>query len=123
MEEEKKRHGCLTAWLVLIIIFDLIFVALYFFFSEFLVQSRPSLPLWSMPAMVILVLFDLACVIALFRWKRWGFWGMCCVTNLAAAVNIALGMRIDIILEGFIGIIVVFILLQIGKKSGWEQLD
>src|SRR6266487_618063 len=74
--QEKERHGCLTAYLVLAIIANSATALLYLFGAAAIKRSTPNIPDWAFPVLIVLVLFNLACAIALLRWKKWGFWGL-----------------------------------------------
>jgi hypothetical protein len=71
--QKKERYGCLTAYLVLAIIADSATALLYLFGAEAIKRSTPTIPDWSFPVLLVLVLFNLVCAVALFRWKKWGF--------------------------------------------------
>jgi hypothetical protein len=74
--QEKKRHGCLTAYLVVAIILNSATALLYLFGAAAIKRSSPNIPDWAFLVLIALVLFNLACTIALLRWKKWGFWGL-----------------------------------------------
>ena len=40
--ETKQRHGCVTAWLILIIIFNSLSAILYFFAGEMVAENFPG---------------------------------------------------------------------------------
>jgi hypothetical protein len=64
------------------------------------------------------------CTIALFRWKKWGFWGFCVSSVVAIVVNLSGGLGIGSYLSGLIMIGLMYGVLQIGRENkGWPQLD
>ena len=69
--QEKKRHGCLTAYLVLAILLNSATALLYLFGAAAIKRTSPNIPDWAFPVLIVLVLFNLACAIALLRWKKW----------------------------------------------------
>jgi len=65
--QEKERHGCLTAYLVLAIIANSATALIYLFGAAAIKRSVPNMPDWAFPVLIVLVLFNLACAIALLR--------------------------------------------------------
>jgi hypothetical protein len=124
MAGAKGRHGCLTAWLVLMIVANSGTALFYLLGSEAIRRTLPSAPGWAVPVLVVCSLFNLVCAIALFRWKRWGFWGFCGSSVFALVVNLSVGLGIGSALGGLVGVIVLYGLFQIGKENkGWPQLE
>ena len=86
--------------------------------------TYPNAPSWTFPVLIFLSLFDIVCVIAIFMWKRWGFWGFCFSGIVAFCINLVLGLGIAQALFGLIGVGIVYGILQIGKENkAWSQLD
>jgi hypothetical protein len=113
----KSRHGCLTAWLVLMIVTNSGVALVYLLGSE-AIRRTLNVPGWAFPVLIVCCLFNLVCAIALFRWKRWGFWGFCGSSPVALVVNLSVGIPIGSVLHGLVGV------LQIGKENkGWHQLE
>ena len=124
MSEQKERHGCLTAWLIFVIITNSIGALMYLFFKQFISQSMPDLPGWAFPVLAVFSLFGIVCAVALFKWKKWGFWGFCGSTIATIIFNLYLGFGIVSSLSVLIGVAVLFAVLHIGKEDkGWTQLD
>src|SRR5450432_1835766 len=123
MTTENRRHGCLTTWLVLMIIGSAGVVLPYLRGSERLHAFFPNAPAWAFPVMGVLALFNVACVIALFQWKKWGFWGVCVGSVVALVVNQVIGVGLGAVLGAILGPIFLYAVLQIGKEDkGWPQL-
>jgi hypothetical protein len=113
---EKKRHGCFTAWLVFMCVVYLI--AIFYLLPKADVSTPP--PLASIAGLV----GGLVTLFALFKWKKWGFWLYCGLQLLACIYNLLQGISILQSLYGLIGIPILFGILQIGKeKKGWTQLE
>ena len=123
-EKTKKRHGCLTTWLVLTIIFNVIFTVLLLAGAGVSKSSRGS-HTWAIPALVLLLIFEIVCTLALFSWKKWGFWGFCAVNIIGIVVDIGLGISIVWPLVAvLVSIAVLYGVLNIGQDNkGWPQLD
>ena len=131
MPEPKKRHGCLTAWLILMIIANsaiafgyLIGVDRSIVFTK-LKESYPNAPGWTFPLLTVLSLINLACAIALFNWKKWGFWGFCATSVIVLIINLSTGVKIlPSSMGGLVGIALLYGVLHIGKEDkGWPQLE
>lgn len=122
--QKKERHGCLTAYLVLAIIANSATALLYLFGAEAIKRSTPTIPDWSFPVLIVLVLFNLMCAIALFRWKKWGFWGLVASAVVTLGVNLAIGLGLSSAILGFVGVLLLYGVLHIGKDNkGWPQLE
>jgi hypothetical protein len=120
----KQRHGCLTAYLVFMIIANSGTALLYLTSSDAIQKNMPNMPGWAFPALIAAGFFNLVCAIALFRWKKWGFWGFVGSAAVTLGVNIAAGLSPGSALGGFVGIAILYGVLQIGDENkGWPQLE
>ncbi len=119
----KQRHGCLTAWLIFIIVACALFIILYLAGSA-LISETLDLAGWVIPVLIILLLVEIACAIALFMWKKWGFWGFCAIAVFSFIINMALGLGIVTSIGGLVSIAILYGVLNIGKDNkGWPQMD
>jgi hypothetical protein len=120
----KQRHGCLTAYLVLAIIANSATALLYLLGREAVKRSTPTLPDWAFPVLLVVCLFNLVCAIALFRWKKWGFWGLVASATATLGVNLAIGLGVWSAVGGILAVLILYGVLHIGKNNkGWPQLD
>ncbi len=151
MAEEKKRHGCLTTWLVLMIIVSSLTALSYLMYllgrgmivqvlqsQAFQSQMPPSqmlqiqmlmnTPIWIFIMSIVFSIFNIVCAIALFLWKKWGFWGYCATSIAMLVVNLlffsrGIGPVLLSVFAGLLGALVLFGVLHIGKENkGWLQL-
>lgn len=124
MSESKQRHGCLTAFLILMIIANSASALGYFLAGDVIQRSVPGIPAWSIPVLGILSLFNLACAVALFYWKRWGFYGFVVSSVTALVMNLYFGIDLVRSLSGLLGLVILYGVLQIGgQNKGWSQLE
>ena len=124
MIDQKQRHGCLTAWLVLIIIANSATSLIYLLRGQAIKQALPQAPGWTFPVLAVFSVFNLVCAIALFKWKKWGFWGFLVSGMVAFIINLTIGLGIGQSLFGLLGIVLLYAVLHIGKeKKGWSQLE
>src|ERR1043166_5618639 len=121
----KERHGCLTTYLVLMIVANSAMALLYLLGTGTIKQRMPRIPDWAFPALAVLGIVNVICAVALFRWKMWGFWGVGISAAIAFFVNLTIGVSIiSNIFSLFFSVIVLFGVLHIGKdRSGWPQLE
>ena len=125
MVEQKQRHGCLTAWLVFMIVANAAAAWLYLTGSAPIKQALPGAASWAFPVMGIGGLFNLVCAVALLKWRKWGFWGLVGSSIVALIVNISMGVGIaKTVAAGLFGIALLYGVLQLGGENrGWPQLD
>jgi len=150
-EEKKKRHGCLTTWLIIMLIlssFAILGELLYIFgknlFREVLqnpayteqvgadqlmqLKMLINTPNWFYLILIGFAIFNIVCAVALFTWRKWGFWGYMASNIITLAINIiffSTGMLslISGIATTSIMILVLLGVLHIGKENkGWPQL-
>ena len=120
----KQRHGCLTAYLIFMMIANSATALLFLFGGASFRDQMVDMPSWAFPLLASFGIFNLVCVIAILKWKRWGFWGFCVSAVVVFGLNILLGLAISQSLGGLIGVAILFGILHIGKeKKGWTQLD
>ena len=124
--ESKQRHGCVTAWLILMIIANSITAISYLFMGDTISQNLPNaIPQPMMLGLAFLGIANLVFAIMLFQWKKWAFWGFVGTSILALAINLSIGLSVGASLFGLLGIAVLYGILQI-KKDGvtaWENLE
>ncbi len=120
----KQRHGCLTAYLVVMIIANAAVAVMYLIGKEGIKQALPQMEDWVFPVLIGVGIFNLVCAIALFRWKKWGFWGFVASSCLMLVINLSIGLGIGQSIGGLVGVAVLYGVLQIGNEDkGWPQLD
>ncbi len=124
MSEGKQRHGCLTAWLVLMIVANAATALMYLLGSAAIRENFPSAPAWAFPVLAVMGIANVVCAIALFQWKKWGFFGFLVTSAIAFVVNLMIGLIIVQAVLGLTGVAILYGVLQIGKeRKGWTQLD
>ncbi len=116
VKAKKKRHGCLTTWLIIMIIGAVIVAIINLLgFSE--------LQTWQLAAFIAIGILEVVFVIALFNWKRWGFWGICALAVITVIINLSLELG-PTAFSGLIGVVLLYAVLQIGgENKGWKQLE
>lgn len=119
----KQRHGCLTAWLTIMIILNSI-ISLVYMASAAGASSALRLPTFALLLLSLVGIANVACAIALFKWRKAGFYGFIGTSAVAFVVNLSIGLGIVPSLLGLGGVGMLYGVLQIGnEQSGWRQLD
>lgn len=121
----KQRHGCVTAWLVLMIIVNSL-LAIYYLFASDMVTNN-LLGNVSTTMIILLGVIGIGNVISsvlLFQWKKIGFWGFTITSVCALIINLSIGLDIGQSLFGLVGIAILYGVLQIKKENvtTWENL-
>lgn len=115
----KKRHACLTLFLILMLYGA--FLNVWFIFGS---SSWQDASIWRLLFMGILIIIDVIWIIALFKWKMWGFWGYCLTSIAIILINLIFGEVSISAFRPLLGIVILYGVLQIGgEKKGWTQLD
>lgn len=117
------RHGCLIAYLIVMILVNAM-VSISYSASRVQLQEKfPEMPDWTFPALTLLGFVNIICAVALFKWRKWGFWGFCLSSFITVFVHIRAGLPISQAVSGLVGIGILYGVLQIGKHNkGWPQL-
>ena len=127
----RQRHGCLTAWLIFMIIANSVagLANLYFgihpnVYSDLTAQQGIK-PISGLTFIILAILgvFNIICAIALLRWKKWGFYGILGTSVVACIINFSIGINIFSALAGFSGVAILYGVLNIGgENKAWGRL-
>jgi len=122
---QKQRHGCVTAWLVIMIVLNSLTAITYLFASDFITNNLPDA---STTMIVLLGIFGIANIIfavMLLRWKKFGFWGFIASSILVLIINLNIGIGIGQLVLGLVGVAILYGILQIKKDNvtAWENLE
>lgn len=123
---KKQRHGCLAAWLILMIIVDSLTAQFYLFelFDSGAIRREvPSARGW-FPILAFLAILNVFFAIRLLSWKKQAFFGFVGTSIGAFIVNLAIGLDITVAALGLAGVAILYGVLHIGKENkGWPQLE
>ncbi len=123
----KKRHGCVSAWLIFMVVINGIITLSYLAFSGVIADTLPN-PNSQFIVWIIagLSLLNVIFAIMLLQWKKLGFYGFV-ITSLASfIINLSLGVGILQSLLGLFGIAALYAILQIKSSEGmtaWDGLE
>lgn len=113
--DTRKRGSCLTAFLLLAIVSNLLFT--------FVTYSRlvPEVPSSLQPYTIVAAVLNLAAIIfaiAIFAWKKWGVYGYLAGVIITTIVNLYFGDTLSFI-RGLVPIVLLIILV----RPLWSQMD
>uniref|UniRef100_UPI00404B332F hypothetical protein n=1 Tax=Fulvivirga sp. TaxID=1931237 RepID=UPI00404B332F len=123
--ESKQRHGCVTAWLIFMIIINSLSVLLYVSSGQTISENLPKpIPQPIMLTLIIASFANLVFAVMLFQWKRWAFWAFAGTSILGLIINLYLELGIGTSLFGLMGVAILYGILQIKKDgvSAWDNL-
>jgi magnesium-transporting ATPase (P-type) len=85
----KERGAALTIWLSLIAFFNLVVVLAYWtsINGTGSLSIYTNWSIWAVHVVGILVHFNIACVVFLFRWKKWAFFAFAGSVGIAFTLN------------------------------------
>jgi len=115
----KKRGGCLTAFLIAVMVINPLVGLYYLLASSQVKDAVPSMPDWALPALIIMCFFNFVCAIAIWNWKKWGFYGFLASSIIAFVVNLSTGIPIYQSIFGLVGLAILFALL----RPVWDELE
>jgi hypothetical protein len=118
-EPARVRGGCLTVFLIAIMVVNPIVAILYFTMGEAIRKGLPDAPSWAIPVLGVFCLLNLVFAIALWMWKKWGFYGFVASTVAALVINIISGLPLHQVVVGPIGVVILYALL----RKVWDQLE
>ena len=123
-DARKTRHGCVTAWLVLMIVANSLTAVVNLASEEAIRKTLPDMPSWALPVLASCAALNVVFAIALFAWKKWGFYGFVGTSIVALIVNLRSGVGIIPALFGLLGVVILYAVLQIGgARKAWPQLE
>lgn len=126
LDVSKQRHGCVTAWLVLMLVVNSLTALLYLFFSDMVTSALPAEVSPSLILALGLVgIANVVFAVLLLRWKKIGFWGFLITSVATLLINMNMGVSIVQSMFGLVGIAILYGILQIkgNGKSAWENLE
>jgi hypothetical protein len=106
------RGGCLTSWLVLLLIANCVTALLTFLNPDLVIRPFHRFSHGLVVLIGLAALANVVFVILIWNWRRVGFWGAVVVALLALPVNWYLGMGILHIASGLLGIAILAFLVR-----------
>ena len=103
IEIRPARGGWLTTFLVLMIVANVLTAVAYFL----VVIGKLALPGragWVGQLLLLLVMGNICCLIATWKWRRWGLFGLVSMSGVAFVLNLYLGHTFLSAALGFLGL-------------------
>ena len=116
--ETRSRGGCLTAFLIVMMIVNPL-VAIMYLATGSAIQRSLDAPSWAIPVLGIFCIVNFVAAIALWRWKKWGFYAFVVSSLVALVINIMIGLPLYQVVFGPIGVVILYALLH----KIWDQLE
>ncbi len=123
MNEAKERHGCVNAWLWIVIISNL---GLGIYYATMMFSAYTNTMSLGFGLLSILATLNVLGAILLMRWNKYGFYLFVVSSVLAALVNIGvLSLEPVVLLSGLFAILIWWGIFQIKKDgvSAWSLLE
>lgn len=123
MENLKQRHGCVTAWLWIVIVINLI---MFLTFCSQMLSASLSDIMWGNGVLASLALVNVLSAILLMRWNRWGLYLLALNVLAGIGCNVCiLGLGLYEVLPSALGIFIYCCILQIRKDgvSAWSLMN
>ena len=114
----RDRGGCLTAFLVLMMIANPLVGLMYLVTGDAIRRSLHA-PDWAIPVLTIASLVNFACAIGIWKWKKWGVYGAVAMAGLGLVVNFTIGIQP---MQAIIGLVGPAILIALVSKL-WKEFD
>jgi hypothetical protein len=115
MNDPRQRGGCLTAWLVLVILAGAFTATMNFFLSDTSADWAGHVDfsdVWIFVAWGLIGLSQLIGGVALMLWKRWGFWLISAGALGNLGIQLYLEYPVYFLLWVFIGPLLLFLLMR-----------
>ena len=111
----KKRHGCVTTWLIILLIGSTLGVLVNLGTGFF----------WPFNLLLLMSIVNIVCVILMFDWKIIGFWGLSISAVIIFMINLTYGVELPTAIGGLLSPVILYGILQIKRNniSSWDQLD
>ena len=125
----KERHGCVTAWLVFMIITNAGLAVYYFFFTDMVLDGLSYMDIYPPKSTILLLggmtIINVILALMLLSWKKWAFWSFGVMSIIAFVVNLSIGLPIAQSIMGLFSILILFAILQIKENgvSAWDNME
>lgn len=108
----KQRHGCITSWLVFLIVINAIVGVVYIFQNEYIIDNMS--PLFTKEILLVIGFLSLANMVfavLLLKWKKIGFYGFVVTSGIVFGINLYLEIGLFQSIFGLSGILILFAIL------------
>ena len=118
-----RRPFLLTAYLIVCLFSNVLSTLLYIVAGDMVLYSLPTDVGWITLVLAGMGLLNIVCIVGLFRWKKWGFWGMVLSSIIVGMINLHIGLAPSKIAPGLAGSLILYALLHSGQdRKAWPRL-
>lgn len=117
--KEKKRGGCITAFLIFMFVINPLLAIYYIFAGDTVRDVYPDMPIWAIPALIVFCLINLGLAIAIWKWKRIGIYGLWVSAVLVLLINLTIGLTPFQSFLGLVGPLIITLLV----RPKWADFD
>ena len=110
--QAQERGGCLTAWLIVVLIANALIAFYYLTSSAALQQVYPGVSSVVFLLLAVIGVVNIASAIGLWTWHKWGFYLFAVTSVVTLAINISIGLPVISSLTGLIGVAILWYLLR-----------
>ena len=115
---QRKRHGCLTAWLIVMVALNILGILLVA--GIFAAVDAPG---WLLGVSIGSGVLALIFIIGVFMWKKWGAIGIIAIYAISIVLNLISGSYTSII-GNVIGLSVFLAVMNMGgPDKAWNHMD
>lgn len=121
----KRRHGCVTAWLIFngvsvgLSWASLVAIKALDLRVPQVFELTPLYLAYVVASGILMWVF----IVALWKFKLWGFYGWIGMFVIGAIGNLVMGLEWTTVLASLIGVAILYGILQLGRPSTWSQLE
>ena len=128
---EKERHGCVTAWLIYLILMNSLRILGNLFWDTFKNEIADNFPfnlnisVATANTLILVHFIKIVLILLLFRWKKWAFWAFVVMEFVIIGFNINSGLPVGSSIFNLFGILILWAMLQIKKDdvSAWDNME
>ncbi len=117
--DQVERGGCLTTYLVFMCIVNTLTSISYIFSGDMIKDKLNISSGWILPLLSIFCISNIIFAIGIWKWKRWGVYGIGITSFIAFFINISIGISIFSSLLGLVGLIIIIVLV----KPLWKYMN
>lgn len=110
--KSRERGGCLTAWLVVVLITNALIAFYYLTSTSAMQQVYPTISSGVFLLLAVIGAVNVASAIGLWTWHKWGFYLFVATSIITLVINIGIGLPILSSLAGLIGVGILWYLLH-----------
>jgi hypothetical protein len=118
LPQERKRGGCFTLFIVLMLITNPLTGLLYVLAGSIILQALPNVPPWAILLLTALAFVNFVFALAIWKWKKWGVYGFAGSSLVIFVINtLTLG-----IVGGLLGLVSVALLAFLARPV-WNAME